>query len=58
MSITGDDMPAVECVPGELVELVARRDTAELVLDIDQPAQALLVGQAVQRARQAVEARR
>ena len=57
MAIAGDDVPTVQGIPGECIELLAGGDAAKLVLDVDQPAQAFLVRQPVQRTGQPVQRR-
>jgi len=49
MTIAGNDLPTVQRIPGEFVQLFARRNAAELILPIDQPDQAFLIGPSVQR---------
>jgi len=60
VAVPGDDLAGVEGVPRELADGVVRDGQAllgELVLQVHHPAQHLLVGEAVQRAREAAHGR-
>ena len=57
--VAGDDLTGVEGVPQRLLDVLFRRfGAAELLLELHDPAQHLLVREAVERARKAVDAGR
>ena len=55
MAVARDHLAAVQRIPGKFVQLLTGWHAAKMILDLDQPAQAFLVGQAMQRAGQPIQ---